>query len=62
LYKWAALRSFNLFLENRTSGGVSKPTNWVYTALGWFWNPDYGAQIAATGSMMKYLPPERGPR
>jgi len=62
LYKWAAVRSFNLFLANRASGSVKQPANWIYTDLGWFWNLDYGAQIAATGSMMKYLPPEREPR
>lgn len=61
LYKWAAMRSWEVFEANRASGGVKKPTNWVYTALGWFWNPDYGAQAAA-GSMMKYLPVQRDPR
>lgn len=64
LYKWAARRSFELFLENlpssRTSG--KKPTNWVYTSLGWFWNPDYGTQFAARGSMLDYLSAERNPR
>lgn len=58
LYRWAALRSFDQFQANLASGTVKKPTNWVYTALGWFWNPDYGAEATAGGSMMKYLPPE----
>jgi hypothetical protein len=62
LYKWATLRSFELFEANLASNTAKKPTNWVYTALGWFWNPDYGAQAAARGSMMKYLPVERDPR
>jgi len=61
LYKWAASRSFDLFQANLSSGTVKKPANWVYTNLGWFWNPDYGAQAAA-GSMLKYLPVERNPR
>lgn len=62
LYKWAAQRSFQLFQANLASGSNQKPTNWVYTALGWFWNPDYGAQAWAGASMMKYLPAERDPR
>lgn len=62
LYKWATVRSFNLFLANRNPGGVKTASNWVYTNLGWFWNPDYDAQIQGTGSMMKYLPPEREPQ
>lgn len=61
LYKWAAQRSFDQFQANLASSTVKKPTNWVYTALGWFWNPDYGAQATAGGSMLKYLRPERVP-
>jgi len=62
LYKWAAQRSFEVFQSNLASNFAKRPTNWVYTALGWFWNPDYGAQATVGVSMIKYLPAERDPR
>ena len=62
LYKWSARRSFNLFLSGLASGTGKQDPNWVYTTLGYFWNPDYRAQFHARGSMFRYLPAERDPR
>ena len=62
LYKWSARRSFNLFMAGLASGTGKNDMNWVYTTLGYFWNPDYRTQFHARGSMFRYLPAEPDPR
>jgi hypothetical protein len=51
LHKWAAGRSFDLFVASGDAVKLARrkffkePTNWILTSTRWLWNPDFGMRF-----------------